>query len=161
MKKIYLLSVVVLLAVLFISPFSIPTAVSTASKISSTKADYEAMVAQRDSTASELSQAQSQFESARTFSVDYRDAKSVATVLATVSGFSVESIKMLDVNQGYAEIGDYTPSTTQQFDGLKVSVRVNDMQRALDIISSMQLPIISLSARNGVIDVSFNTGRYQ
>lgn len=100
---------------------------------------------------------QQQFLNARTFAIPFTDTRGIVTMFKSISGFNVTSIKTLDASNGYSESEDYTVNNAGGVDGLKVVFTVNDIQRALDILDSMQLPILDLSVRNSVVEVSFNT----
>lgn len=117
----------------------------------------EALYNDVSATQGQARDTQQQFLSARTFAIPFTDTRGIVTMFKSISGFNVTSIKTLDASNGYTESGDYTVNNAGGVDGLKITFTVNDVQRALDILDSMQLPILDLSVRNSIVEVSFNT----
>ena len=156
-KVIQLVIALVMIVALVVSPFSIPKSMDRWNQVQELKDRAEVLNTQMSQLEANLSSARQSFEESRTFKIKYDDAKGLVSMLQQIPDFNVMSISVLDATRGYLEVGEYTEDYEEPIDGLKVVIEVTDMQRALDIINSMQLCILSISAEYPTITVSFNT----
>ena len=57
----------------------------------------------------------------------------------------------------YSEGGDYYEGYEGNIDGVTITMEVEDMARALEVLDTMQLCIMSIKAEAPMLTVSFNT----
>lgn len=93
-------------------------------------------------------QSEDNFISQRTFELAYSDIDQVLELLGSVSGIQISSVKQLDPETGFSEVGDY--KTGSDASAVKVDLVVADIPTALKSLEKAELAInkISISEPN-------------
>lgn len=156
-KILQLLVGVILIIALMISPVGISKSLERWDNLQTQKTATAELASSLEDVRSSIVSSKDTFVSNRTFEVSYDDAENLILMFQSLPIFKVQSVKVLDASMDYSEVGDYYEGYEGNIDGVTITMEVEDMARALEVLDTMQLCIMSIKAEAPMLTVSFNT----